>query len=48
MIFPVVPGNEALEMAAQNDQSQYMQIEEGSQQEGVLAAYQGQNVDMMA
>ncbi len=42
-----VPDNEAAEMAARNDQSQYMRIE-GEQKQGMLAAYQGQNVDVMA
>jgi hypothetical protein len=38
---------EAAQMATRNDQSRYMQIENGEQQ-GMLASYQGQNVDMMA
>lgn len=38
---------EASQMAAQNDQSQYMRVDNAEQQ-GMLAPYQGQNVDMMA
>ncbi|MFW6249849.1 MAG: hypothetical protein ACOC47_02000 [Alkalispirochaetaceae bacterium] len=42
-----VSRNQAEEMAARNEQNQYMRVE-GEPQEGMLAAYQGQNVDMMA
>ena len=38
---------DAVQMAAQNDQSQYMRVE-GGEQQGLLASYQGQNVDVMA
>ena len=42
-----VPDNEAAEMAAQNDQSSHLRVE-GENGQGMLAAYKGQNVDMMA
>ncbi|MFW5694263.1 MAG: hypothetical protein ACOCYB_03785 [Alkalispirochaeta sp.] len=43
-----VPEADAMQMAAQNDQTRYMQVEPANQEPGMLAAYQGQNVDMMA
>lgn len=42
-----VPDNEAAEMAAQNDQSRYLNVESGGPL-GLLDAQQGQNVDVMA